>query len=370
MTTDRRDTWSYRLRYWNARRGTAVLRASERIVAGRTGSSRASRPLAIRPPDRISGLVEAFAPRHDADVLRFPIPDGLPGWLPRDDAIPAAWAYALLEPAVAPESGAVWDRSGSPVVEVMGGDSRYSRSQDVRGLARRRARPRLPGTWAVLPSHTYYHFLLEDLPALLCSLAFAREQLGTDAHIVTPQRRHRYVSDALAGLANPVRETSSAKVAVQRLVASGFLSSHVHPSSIDLLRSHFGMAERSGHRLIYVSRVGFRRSLPQEAEVVRHLKSVIPQLEVISGHELSLADQVATFSDAAVVIGPHGAGLSNIVFSPRSARIVEIGTTTSVSDHFWRLAAIRGQDYAMAWADATDSAAVIAERVLESIATT
>ncbi len=366
MTSDRRESWEYRLRYWNARRGTALLRACERIIAGRVGTSTASRPLATRPPDRLTATVEAMRLRHPAEVLRFPARRDLPEWLPRDQAIPSSWSYCLAEASVAPESGAVWGSEGAPVVEVMGGDSRYSRSQDVRGLARRSARERIRGTWAVLPSHTYYHFLVEDLPALLSSLAYSRDHLGVEAGVLAPANRHRYVSDALSTLPNEVHATPATKVTVQRLAASGFLSSHVHPSSLATLRAHFGLADTPGHRWLYVSRVGFRRSMPQEQGVIANLRRMFPQLEVVEGHTLSLTEQVSLFAEAAVVMGTHGAGLSNVAFSPSSARVVEIATPANASDHFWRLAAMRQQTYQMVWAGPEEPAAQVAERILSA----
>jgi hypothetical protein len=369
MTVDPRQSWRYRLRYWNARRGTALLRSVERLVIGRAGSAMTSRPLAIRPPETLHGSIEALRLRHPAEALRFPAPPGLPGWLPRDDAIPAAWCYSFDEPTVAPESGGVWARNGMPIVEVMGGASRYSGSQDVRGLTRRRPRGRLDGTWTVLPNHTYYHFLLEDLPALLSSLAFARDQYGADAGILTPRMRHAYVSDALAGLPHAVHETSERKMAVQRLVASGFHSSHVHPSSLDLLRSHFGITDKPGHRWLYVSRVGFRRSMAYEQALIEYLMSAIPHLEVLQGHAMPLTEQASRFSEAAVIIGTHGAGLANIVFAPATAKIVEIATPANHADHFWRIAAARGMDYGMVWTtpELPETASALAAGVIQSL---
>ena len=44
--------------------------------------------------------------------------------------------------------------------------------------------------------------------------------------------------------------------------------------------------------------------------------------------ELSTADQIQAFSEAEVIVGPHGAGLSNLVFSTRETRVFEFFAPT------------------------------------------
>lgn len=366
VEVDARTSLGYRVRYWNRRLGTLALRTAERLITGMI-APHGTRALAIRPPMDGAGTVETQRRRHPATVLHYPAPDGLPDWLVREAGVDATWSYALRDAVLAPEPGVVWLANGTPVPELCGGISRYAGSQDVRGLARVRARERLDGTWGVLANHTYYHFLTEDLPALLASLAFAREVLGVDPGVITPQSRHRYVADALGTLGARVHATSATKVSVERLVASGFASSLIHPSSIDLLRTHFALTEAPGERWLYVSRAGFRRAPTWERELVEALEQHLPQVEVIHGHRLSLIDQVAAFSEAAVVIGPHGAGLSNLVFSPHTTRVVELATPQNRNDHFWRVAALRGQSYRLIWADGDQTAASVAQRVVDAV---
>jgi hypothetical protein len=357
---DRRAALGYRLRYWGRRRGTALVRTTERLVAGAPGARVPTRPLALRPD---ATDAEVIHPRNPDVVVRFGSPDGLPDWMPREAAVAATWTYSLRGTTVDPESGAVWLRDGTPLPELCGGVSRYSGGQDVRGLARRRARERLSGTWALLPNHTYYHFLVEDLPALLVSVAIARGTFALDPGILTTRERHRYVSDAIGTLGARVHETSHSKVSVERIVASGFETSQVHPSSLDVLRRHFDVDEEPGDRVLYVSRAGFRRSPAWEGDLVRELTRRLPGLEVVDGHRMSLREQVATFREAAVVIGPHGAGLTNLVFSPRTTRVIEIATPRNRGDHFWRLSALRGQSYRQVSVSDDDGPGVTAERI-------
>jgi len=43
--------------------------------------------------------------------------------------------------------------------------------------------------------------------------------------------------------------------------------------------------------------------------------------------ELSVTDQIAAFSSARVIVAAHGAGLTNMIFTPPGAAIVEITST-------------------------------------------
>lgn len=367
MTSDAdpRNSLAYRLRYWNRRRSTLALRAAERMITGCV-APHTTRALAVRPPTTAGDSVAVQTLRHPAAVLHYTAPDGLPDWLVREAAVDATWSYAIRGARLSAESGAVWLSNGTPIPELCGGVSRYAGSQDVRGLARARPRELIAGTWGVLPSHTYYHFLTEDLPALLDSLSFAWQELGVDAGVIAPRTRHRYVSDALDTLDVEVRSTHHAKVAVERLVGSGFASSLVHPASIDTLRTHFGLTEAQGERWLYVSRAGFRRAPAWEHDLITALRQRLPQLEMLQGHDLTLRQQVDAFSQAAVVIGIHGAGLSNLVFSPDTTRVVEIATPENCNDHYWRLSALRDQSYSLVWVDSSEATPSVTERVVEA----
>lgn len=366
MPSDERSALRYRLSYWNRRRRTALLRACELALTGQTGSVD-TRPAAARPPSADRSSIEHSVLRHDAAIARHDSPDA-PAWLPRAMTIDPAWTYAIRDARVAPESGGVWLESGVAMLELLGGEGRYSGSQDLRGMARRKARERIPGTWALLPNHTYYHFLIEDLPALLTSLAFARETLGVDAGVLVHDTVHPFVSAALSTIDAPVRTTRSAMVSVERLVASGFTTARVHPSSIETTRSHFGLADTPGDRWIYLSRVGFRRSASWEQQLIDAMARELPQVEAVECHRLTLQEQTRLMSTAAGVIAPHGAALSNLVFAPPSARIVEIATPENSCDHFWHLTGQRGMDYTLLWVDGDAPVAETVARIADAIA--
>ena len=105
-----------------------------------------------------------------------------------------------------------------------------------------------------------------------------------------------------------------------------------HPmmrASIEWLRGRLGRFMEPDERsasLLYISRQDSKRHvLLNEPELADALTELGFETVVLSG--MSFADQVRTFSRARIVVGAHGAGLTNIMFAPNHASIIEISNT-------------------------------------------
>ncbi len=96
---------------------------------------------------------------------------------------------------------------------------------------------------------------------------------------------------------------------------------------------------RSGR--IFITRRGRRRIL-NEGEVVRRLSrhGFVP----VDLEDLSFEEQIDLFYDAEVVVGAHGAGLTNMLFS-QDALLVEIFPTGFVFPHYLLLGVPLGNRY-------------------------
>ncbi|MGI8424385.1 MAG: glycosyltransferase 61 family protein [Chloroflexota bacterium] len=55
------------------------------------------------------------------------------------------------------------------------------------------------------------------------------------------------------------------------------------------------------------------RRVANEADVIRALRPL--GFEVVHAERLTFAEQIRLFSEAAVVIGPHGSGMTNVLFA-------------------------------------------------------
>lgn len=102
-----------------------------------------------------------------------------------------------------------------------------------------------------------------------------------------------------------------------------------HPrmrQAIDWLRgrlARFMSPPAAARDLVFVSRKDSpHRVLLNEAELESALAALGFRTVVLG--ELSVAEQIRCFSRAAVIVGAHGAGLSNLMFAPAHACVVEI----------------------------------------------
>ena len=105
-----------------------------------------------------------------------------------------------------------------------------------------------------------------------------------------------------------------------------------HPKmrlGIDWLRARLAQciepASQAADLLFISRRDSPNHVLLNEAEIESALTSRGFRTVVLSG--MPFADQVRSFSRARVVVGAHGAGLSNLIFAPSGAAVVEITST-------------------------------------------
>ena len=99
--------------------------------------------------------------------------------------------------------------------------------------------------------------------------------------------------------------------------------SFTHPGAIKWLRAQLLPLDSCPHRRIFLSRQdAARRRLLNEEKIINRLKP--HGFEVIVPSSLSVADQIEVFSQAEIVVGPHGSGFANMVFASPQAKMIEI----------------------------------------------
>lgn len=243
-------------------------------------------------------------------------------------------------------SGVVLTPDGRSIVDDLTRD--YGHGADGRhwlqSYGRIRPPVRLEGRTAVVAVNLgsgYAHWLLEELPrwlalraddaeAVIANIAapFIREVLSAGAfpQRVIPVARHRHFeceSLVIPRLSEPNAD----------LIAT--LNAHARTQPIP--RVAFG-------EKLYITREGARRRrVSNEAELW-------PRLAVLGFVKLRLEDlswreQTAAFSAAKVVVGPHGAGLANLVFCRPGTRVVEFFNPAYVNRCYERLCRAAVLDY-------------------------
>ena len=97
-------------------------------------------------------------------------------------------------------------------------------------------------------------------------------------------------------------------------------------------------------RRLYVSRRTAKlRRIVNEAEI--HGIFAAHGVETVESEKLSAADQIALFMQAELVVAPHGAGLTNMVFCENPCAVVELHGEHNVNDCYWALATSRDLNY-------------------------
>jgi capsular polysaccharide biosynthesis protein len=117
--------------------------------------------------------------------------------------------------------------------------------------------------------------------------------------------------------------------------------------AIDWLRNKLShiFSNRNEDQLIYLSRRDSpHRVMLNEEELERQLTTI--GFKCITGSNLSAADQIRIFSSARIIVGPHGAGLTNLIWAHDNATVLEI-TNTKIQHmtDFRSISEIRGHTY-------------------------
>ncbi len=222
----------------------------------------------------------------------------------------------------------------------------YEHQDVLRRLRLPRPR-RVTGRVAVLAARhadSYYHWLVDIIPRV----RLLGDELHTAERIVVPSALP-FQRECLKAAGVPLdRLVEPAKrlhlVADELLVPS--LVPRLSEPVIPYLQSIFAreqLRERAFRRL-YVTRVDARRRrVANEAELAGALARL--GFETVQPGRLSVAAQARLFSEAAIVVGPNGGGLTNIVFSQPGVQLVELFDSNYVISGFWELANRVGGEY-------------------------
>lgn len=196
---------------------------------------------------------------------------------------------------------------------------------------------------------TYFGWLLHLLPRALHA-----RRLCPDVTVVVPDPP-RYVRESLDAYGFRYIVTSESISADGVVVVDDGTPGWPHPDELEEVRRTLLDASRSSfpreRRPIYISRAGASRSLRDELQLEEELESRgfrIFRPEAV----LTWRQQAELFAVSDLVVGPHGAGFSNIAFSPDGTRVIEFVPpalnregTPGQTGNFARLSIIRGFDY-------------------------
>ncbi|MEZ5840986.1 MAG: glycosyltransferase family 61 protein [Hyphomicrobiales bacterium] len=119
-------------------------------------------------------------------------------------------------------------------------------------------------------------------------------------------------------------------------------------AALEATLDRFGIADKpEGERAVFIQRGAnapnrrpFRNQAEVDALLARH------GIETADPQELALEAQIALFSASRLIIGAHGAGLTNIIWRRHApGTLVELFNPTLGSPHYYMYARYLGQDY-------------------------
>ncbi len=201
--------------------------------------------------------------------------------------------------------------------------------------------------------HNYYHWLIQAVPAIDWALRQGGNLKVT--LVLPPLRRWQEETLTLLGYQDVSRLIldPSGHYHFPSAEFSDFLGERmpglVAPTAMTTFRrlSQSVPWPRDAAEVIYVARTDAPdRRVENEGELISMLER--QGVRIIVPGALSVSDQIATFRAARLVIGPHGAGLSNIVFCQPRSFVYEILPRFYPNAAFNRIAQMAGLNY---WAD-------------------
>jgi capsular polysaccharide biosynthesis protein len=212
-------------------------------------------------------------------------------------------------------------------------------------------------TLDIHPSPNYCHWLFDGLPRV--ALAMEQFDLRPGHFDVVVERAPGFVVDSLAALgiprANILETGKAARIRFRWLYVStsSFLGLR-HPAQAgsrrllemvrDRLLSGLNVTPAANGAPVFLSRTdATKRRLVNEDEVAHQLEPM--GVRFIAPGTLTFPDQVALASRAPMLLGPHGAGLSNLLFLPRGAHVAEIFPPRYGTSSFYVPAAVLGLRY-------------------------
>jgi capsular polysaccharide biosynthesis protein len=333
---------------------TGVLRATQAV------SPLTRRLPGPTPPRHVTRSTAAYAlvhPRGGVEVVEVaaalrldrPLPAGLPADHPqfaahRHERVAPNVVAVIRNGRVLAPYGAVMTEDDTLLFDL---SPYYGAARPSQHPVFLRCRPpaltEVPGSVAVLTtrgSDNYYHFLTDVLPRLEL---LRRAGVEPDAYVVN--RSTRFQRDLLDHLGLTADRCLGAEkyphLRADVLVVPSLPDDDLRtpPFIVPWLRAQFLPNDaRPPHRRLYVTRGDQRhtRRVENEAELLTALGPL--GFDVIDPGALSPAEQVRAFAEAEYIVGPHGAGLTNLAFASPGAAVVELFADDYVNECFWALA--------------------------------
>ena len=177
----------------------------------------------------------------------------------------------------------------------------------------------------------YYHWMTEILPRLRLL-----QESGIDFDYLYIPVDYQFMKETLdilgfdkSKIIEP--EDNNFYIQADELIVSSMLhvQGHLSPFVIDFLRNTFmPLSEKNIDASIFSKRIFISRSRAKKRKIINEdqVFELFKKHGFVRYHleDLSVLEQVTLFSHAEIIVGEHGAGLTNIVFATPGTKVIEI----------------------------------------------
>lgn len=190
--------------------------------------------------------------------------------------------------------------------------------------------------------HNHSHWLTAHLPKIL----LLRQRQGLE-DVLLPRERTPAMDGSLRLVGLAPEEFRSfdpaAPLVVDELTIVG--TDRFRPELLRMVPEAIGVqGAPAGSRRVFISRASaLRRRLLNEDEIWPILAA--EGFERVEMEHLSFESQVAVMQNTAVLVAPHGAGLTNMMFCPLGTHVVEIADLGFPNPNFYALASAMRHKY-------------------------
>lgn len=292
---------------------------------------------------------------RDSKIETYDYPENFPVYFSREKTFSERYLYVLKDIFISLHTGVVWTRNQILIQESFGSFKNMFVKSDIRpylNLSYKKINYDDDYLY-FLPCVGFYHFLLEEIPALL----HAYEKFS-DLKILVPKLNlPKYYLEILNTIFGKelnekiISVTKNLLVSKLLLVQKEDISGFVCSEDIELLNKYINNdKEVSNYKRLYISRqYASKRKLPNEIELEKKLKSI--GFRIIYLEQISFFKQFKLIKGAELIIAPHGAGLSHLVWGKRKKTLIEIFPSyenhgySHTNDCYARLASQKGIKY-------------------------
>lgn len=295
-------------------------------------------------------------PQLDSDELTAEIPNGRI-WVM---AQTSWWQVCEAIAAIAPDNTLIADLSREYPGELPGCPQAHHNRHRHRIFHQTQLPPptQIQGKIAVLcglSANVYFHWIIDILPRLdiLRRSGFSEEDIdGFYVNSINKPFQQETLELLGIPLDRVIESDRFPHIQASQLVVPSFASDlgWATPQTIEFLRSQFLPLLSKSHSTsslfsslissslerIYISRRSARyRRVINEPELIEMLEK--QKFTPIFLEDYPFLEQVRLFSEARVVIAPHGAGLTNLVFCQPTTTVIELFSPNYIRYYYWSI---------------------------------